>query len=159
MAQTIFDAPIPGQSLTQEKGSTPMEQPPQFAKTDDALEYIFEKLTTKKQVVRLVLMLKKGVSVEYIARAMLFQGFSTGRWTPDNSMLMLRIVMAMIVAIATNAGVKNPTILNPDTDQEKFLDQFITDDMGEVTPDGTEVSTEEEVGQQMPEFTGILGAI
>lgn len=151
----IFDAAIPGQSLTGPKGGTPMEHPPQYANVDDALEYLFERLTTKRQVVRLVLMLKKGMPVEYIARAILFQGFSSGKWTPDVAMLMLRIVMAMIIAIATNAGVKNPTILNPDKDQEAFLDQFVGDD----SESATVAEAPKEEAPALPEFKGILGGL
>lgn len=134
-----------------------MEQPPQFADVNAALEHILEKLTVKKQVVRLALMLKKGVSVEYIAKAMLFEGFTRGKWTPDTALLMLRIVMAMIIAVASNAGVKNPTILNPDRSQEQFLDQFIDDDMeGEMEDENGGM---EEASEQLPQFQGILGAL
>jgi len=156
MPSTMFDAPIPGQSLTTEKGSSPVEFPPHFADTDTALEYIFEKLTIKKQVVRLCLLLKKGASVEFIARSILFQGFVNGKWSPDNAMLMLRIVMAMIIAIAHNAGVKTPKILNEDKTQNDFLDQFVNDEQFSGQPPVEETV---EDAPQLPEFTGILGGI
>lgn len=158
----IFDAPIPGQSLTQEPGATPMEQPPQFADIDAALEFLLDKLTQKRQAVRLVLMLKKGITAEYIAKSILFDGFSRGKWSPDLAMLMLRIVMAMIIAIGTNAGVKDMKVLNPDINQDKFLDQFLTDGAeGNAELDASEGTQGESDNSvpNLPQFKGLLGSI
>ena len=40
-----FDAPIPGQSLTDKPGNSAWEHPPQFTDTAEAAEYIWDKLT------------------------------------------------------------------------------------------------------------------
>lgn len=153
----IFDAAIPGQSLTQPQGASVTEYPPQYASVDDALEYLLDKLSQRKQVVRIALMLKKGMPVEYLARAILFQGFTSGKWTPDAALLMLRIVMAMIIAIATNAGVKDIKILNEDKKEKEFLDQFIDD--GELSAESEVPDSQEEVAGKLPEFKGILGGL
>jgi hypothetical protein len=152
MSFDLFQAPIPGQSLTQEQGGAPFEHPPQFTDPNDALEYMFDKLTEARQVVRLVLMVKKGVPVEYIARAIVFQGFSSGKWTPDVAMLMLRIVMAMIISIVVQKGVK-PTIFNPDKEQKAFLDGFL-DMAGDTPPVKQEEAAPKGISE---EFTGLLG--
>ncbi len=148
MSWDLFQGAIPGQSLTKEMGSAPHDLPPQYADVNDALEHIFDLLTTPRQVTRLVLMLKKGVSAEYIARSILFVGFAKGKWTPDVSLMSLKIVIAMIVAIASQKGVK-ATIFNQDKDQEKFLDQFldIAEPPAPAGPDNT----------KLPDFTGVLG--
>ena len=39
-----FDAPIPGQSLTNEPGNAPWEHPPQMVKMEEAMGYVWEKL-------------------------------------------------------------------------------------------------------------------
>lgn len=144
----IFDGPTPGQSLTKEVGSLSVEHPAQHADPNAALEELFDKLTTPKQATRLVLMLKKGVPVEYIARAVLFEGFLQNKWTPDMAMLMLRIVMAMIISIGVRKGI-SPTIFNEDTEHDKFLDQFI--DM-EIQEEVANDSNNQEL-----DFNGFLG--
>ncbi len=156
MSWDLFQGAIPGESLTKELGSNPTELPSQFADPNDALEYLMDKLTEPRQVTRLVLMLKKDVPVEYIARAVVFQGFSTGKWTPDVGMLMVRIVIAMIIAIATQKGV-SPKIFNPDKEQDEFLDQFL--DMAEEpsAPAGLGEQTGGGLTGLPSEFTGLLG--
>lgn len=148
MSWDIFQNALPGQSLTTPPGSAPHDLPPQHADTNAALEHIWELLTQPRQVTRLILMLKKGIPVEYIARSILFTGFAKGKWTPDVGLLSLKIVMAMIIAIATQKNIK-PTIFNPDKDQDAFLDQFldIAEEPAPAAPDNT----------QLPQFTGLLG--
>lgn len=157
MSWDLFQGSVPGQSLTNELGSAPHELPPQFADINDALEFLMDKLTQPRQVTRLVLLVKKGVPVEYIAKSILFQGFGTGQWTPDAALLMLRIVMAQIIAICVAKGV-NPKIFNPDKDQEAFLDQFL--DMADDTGQPPIGSAEPKGGLTgLPAtFTGLLGA-
>jgi len=156
MSFKMFDAPVPGQSLTQEAGSAPYEQPPQFANVEDALENIFEKLSDKRHATRLVLLLRKGVPVEYLTRTMLYEGFLKNKWTPDTALLMGRIVMAMIIAVGTQAGVKKMKLFNPDKEQDKFLEQFLGDDS--IFEDANEEAPSEEEKGFLGNFTGLLGA-
>jgi hypothetical protein len=148
MSLNIFDGPIPGQSLTQEPGSAPYERPPQYANVEEALEVLFDKLSSKRQATRLVLLLKKGVPVEYLTRTILFEGFLQNKWTPDVALLMSRILMAMIISIGTQANVKNMVIFNPDKEQEDFLEQFLDD---------ADLFGNEEEETTPPEFTGLFG--
>lgn len=119
----IFDAPIPGQSLTQVPKATPMENPPQFVDEDQALEYVFNQICQPKQIVRIEAMLKSGIPIEYIARTILFQGVANGKWTPDLALLMAQEVSWMFEAIAKLKGIK-AEFKNPDTDQEEFMAGF-----------------------------------
>ncbi len=152
MSFDLFQASIPGQSLTQEVGSSPTEMPPQFTDVNEALEFLFDKMTEPRQVTRMVLILKKGMPVEYLARSILFEGFSKNRWTPDLALLMLRILIAMIISIAVQKGVK-PKIFNPDKAQREFLDQFL-----DMAPDSLPDATEEAGIEPPMEFSGLLGA-
>lgn len=152
----LFSAPVPGQSLTQEVGAAPYEQPPQFADVNDALEHMFEKLSDKRQATRLVILLKKGVPVEYIVRTIVYEGFLKNKWTPDTGLLMSRILMAMIIAIGEAAGVKKMVIFNPDKEQEEFLNQFIDDDDLMEEPEEPEV--ESKFTMLPAELSGVVGA-
>ncbi len=156
MSFELFSAPTPGQSLTQEPGAASYEHPPQYTDVNQALEAMFEKLSDPRQATRLVLMLKKGTPVEYITRTILYDGFMKGLWTPDVALLMGRIMMAMIIAIGTAAGVKKLTIFNPDREQEQFLDQFL--DMAPDEDPTVPEAPEGPAGDVLPKFTGLLGA-
>lgn len=145
----VFDNhPIPGQSLTRTPNSSPAQQPPQFADPNDALEYLFEKLTEPRMTTRLLILLKHDVPVEFIARAILFQGFTSGKWTPDVALLILKTTMRMIISIARLKKVK-VKIFNPDKEQDDFLDEFA---------DKPFPSKEEEKAPDMgTQFSGVLG--
>ena len=39
-----FDAPVPGQSLTDEPGKWPWDKPPTMSDPDDAVEYVVQKI-------------------------------------------------------------------------------------------------------------------
>lgn len=145
----IFDKPIPGQSLTQEMGSMPFEQPPQYTDIEEALEEIFDKLTSTSKVTELVLTLEQGVPVEMLARTIVFDGFLKGKWTPDMAMLMVRIVAAMIISIAVKKGV-SPTIFNEDTKKKEFMHNILDLEARQ----GKQVKLESE-----SKFKGLWGAV
>lgn len=157
MQSAIFDRAIPGQSLTMERGAAPFEHPPQFVKVDEAMEYVFDLLTTKKHGTKMLLLLKNEVPAEYIARAMLFEGFSKGKWTPDVAMLMLRPLIATILAIGHAKGIKGIKVLNPDKSANEFLDQFISDD--DLNDSEDSAVEEAELDDDKVKFEGILGKI
>lgn len=152
MSMNLFDRPIPGQSLTKEPGSAPWEHPPQFARPEDALEYLFETLSQPRNALQLVMVLKKGMPVEWLAKTIVMDGFTKGKWTPDVGLLILKTVMRIIISIAVLKGVK-PKIFNPDQGMEKFLDNIM-----DVPDDETTIMKMEETSEgELPKFTGLLG--
>lgn len=129
--QGILDAPIPGQSLTTPvgannlPGSAPYEKPPQFVHLNDALEFLWEKLTSPKQAKYLVLMLKKKIPAQYIAQTFLFEGAAKGTWNFDVAQLMAPTAVRMVVSIGALAGVKDMRIKTPDVQNKEFMSQFL----------------------------------
>jgi hypothetical protein len=121
----LLSRPIPGQSLTSPPGGAPWEHPPRFTDPDEALNYLFDKLTSnKREATKLVLLLKHGASAESIARTLLMAGFMQGLWTPDVSLLIGKTLAYIIASIGKRAGV-NVKMRNPDDDYDKFLSQFV----------------------------------
>ena len=45
----VFDAPIPGQSLTDEPGNYPWEHPPQKASIEEAADDVYESIMKKEK--------------------------------------------------------------------------------------------------------------
>ena len=102
----------------------------------------------------------RGTPVEYLARTILYGGFTQGKWTPDAALLMGNVVMSMIIAIGYQAGVKDMTIMNPDTEEERFLDQFVEDDdfMASIEQSSGQVDDDNTESKLPDEFTGLFGA-
>ena len=68
MIENPFDAPIPGQSLTDTPGNAKWEHPPQFSNVEDAAEYIWDRLHEKEILSQVIAFLKEGTvfSVIYV---------------------------------------------------------------------------------------------
>ena len=101
-----FDAPVPGQSLTDKPGNGPWEHPPQYTNTAEAADFIWDQLATPEFAEQVIAMLDAGIPVEAIARVILFGGFTEGKWTPDVAFIIAEPVMKMIVAVGLQGGVK-----------------------------------------------------
>ena len=102
-----FDAPVPGQSLTDTPGNYPWEHPPQFTDPEEATEFIWQTLHTEQFLEQVIGMLDAGVPVEAIARVIVFGGFVEGKFTPDVGFLITEPVMKMLMAIGVRAGLNN----------------------------------------------------
>lgn len=107
MAISQFDAPIPGQSLTDAPGNAPWEHPPQYNEPESALEFIYEQCMDEEHLAQIIAFLKAGTPVEALTRIILFSGFSQGKWSPDLIALMAKPVGQLIYAIGKRAKVKD----------------------------------------------------
>ena len=102
-----FDAPVPGQSLTDTPGNYPWEHPPQFTDPEEATEFMWQTLHTEEFMEQVIGMLDAGVPIEAIARVIVFGGFVEGKFTPDVGFLITEPVMKMLMAIGVRAGLNN----------------------------------------------------
>ena len=101
-----FDAPVPGQGLTDKPGNYPWEHPPEYTDTMEASEYVWDKLTEPLFAQQVIAMLDAGVPVEAIGRVIVFGGFLEGKFTPDVAFIITEPVLQMIVAMGIKGGVK-----------------------------------------------------
>ena len=121
-----FDAPVPGQSLTDKPGNSPWEHPPQFTDTIEASEYIWDKITQPEFADQVVAMLDAGIPVEAIGRIIVFSGFTEGKWTPDVGFILAEVVMKMIATIGVTAGVKKFRMSMQDLTNNKQMKDIMT---------------------------------
>jgi|TARA_R100000084_G_C4627113_1_gene136366 hypothetical protein len=121
MIENPFDAPIPGQSLTNTPGNYPWEHSPQFTDVKEASEYVWGLMHEDKPLIQIVSLLKEGVPVEALARMVLFGGFMEGKWTPDVAILLSQVVFKQIMAIGIKANVKELKLFMKDQSSGKFL--------------------------------------
>ena len=100
-----FDAPIPGQSLTDEPGNAPWEHPPQFATGEEATDFIYDNLMKEENMARLFTLLRMGIPIEALVKIITFSGFLEGRWTVDTAKLLEPIVAMMIAGESAIAEI------------------------------------------------------
>jgi hypothetical protein len=121
-----FDAPIPGQSLTDTPGNYPWEHPPKTVDPEEALDKFWNRLTDPEVAEEIILMMEAGVPVEALARILTFTGFAEGEFTPDVGFLTIEPLMKMIAAIGMRAGVKNLNISLEDFSNKETIKNMLS---------------------------------
>ena len=145
MAREIFDAPIPGQSLTDEPGNYPWEHAPQYPTVEDASHVIWERLHREEVIDTIVILLRNGMTVENITRVLVFSGFLNGKFTVDTAILLSPIVAKMVASIGKKAGVEKIKVTNPKVDSTKRLLEVVAKSEDRKV-DEEEIELEEGVG-------------
>ena len=96
-----FNAPIPGESLTQNPDQKfPWEQPPEITDVDTAIKEVFINLVERESLVELLNILNNGQPVDEIAQIVAYRGMSVGKYNRDLMLLLLEPIMYLIIAIA-----------------------------------------------------------
>ena len=120
-----FDAPVPGQSLTDKPGSAAWEHPPQYTNTAEAADFIWNQLSSPEFAEQVIGMLDAGIPVEAIARVILFGGFTNGKWSPDVAFIIAEPVMKMIATVGFLGGVKKLRISIDDMTNKNELNSIM----------------------------------
>ena len=124
MIENPFDAPIPGQSLTNTPGNYPWEHAPEYTNVEEASEYIWDKIHEQNLLEQIITFLENDVPVEALARMILFSGFPEGKWNPDLAILLAEIVFKQIMAIGVKAEIPNMKVFMGDQSNNKFRKSF-----------------------------------
>ena len=150
-----FDAPIPGQSLTKEPGNAPYEHPPQIARVEEAMSYVWDKLSEEKNFKRTVALLRFGMPVEALTKVITFSGFLEGKWSVDVAKMMEPTVGQMVATLGATAKVPMKISLNDESDSEFFS----TMASNELEVDKTKEKVKKDKMAMMPEIkkpTGLM---
>ena len=113
-----FDAPVPGQSLTKEPGNASFEHPPQIAKVEEAMGYIWDKLSEEQNFKRTVALLRFGMPIEALVKVITFSGFLEGRWSVDVAKMLEPTVGQMIATLGATAKVPMKISLDDQSDSQ-----------------------------------------
>ena len=142
-----FDAPIPGQSLTDTPGNAPWEHPPQYTDPEQILEGLYDKITNGEFTEQLIAMLDAGVPVEAVVRVMVFSGFMQGKFTPDVGFMIVEPLMKLVAAVGIRAGVGKLKLSLDDLSNNKFIK-----DMAELKASNQEMEQiSEGIEQELPQ--------
>ena len=103
--RSMFEAPVPGQSLTKEPGKYPWESPAQFNNIDDAMQHYLNRFQDEKVMFNLFSLMEAKVPITTIAGSMIMHGFAEGLYTPDVGLLVANDLMEVLVAMAKEADI------------------------------------------------------
>ena len=96
-----LDAPIPGQSFTDEPGKWAWERPARFSNVDECFNYVVNQIEGSQQgqeaFTKLML---SGIPLEQIVNTITFGGFTEGYWTVDVAELLKLPVLAYLIDMA-----------------------------------------------------------
>ena len=142
-----FDAPIPGQSLTDTPGNAPWEHPPQMTDPEEILDGLYDKITNGEFTEQLIAMLDAGVPVEAVVRVMVFSGFMQGKFTPDVGFMLVEPLMKLVAAVGIRAGVGKLKLSLEDLSNNELIK-----DMAELKASNQEMEQiSEGIQQELPQ--------
>jgi len=106
MQASMFNGPIPGESLTQPPGNAPWERPPKYAEVDKALAFYMDKLEDPKALEEILFLVGQDAPIELMVDNMLLYNEMKGRHTGDVSLLIGPVIHEYLKLMADAAGVK-----------------------------------------------------
>ena len=104
---SAFKAPMPGQGWTTDPNNPmPWETPPEITDVDEALTTIVHPLVTNDTLLGEFLKLAEGgLPLEHMVTLATYEGFKTGKWTPDVMLLLQEPLMYYMIAICESAEI------------------------------------------------------
>ena len=142
----MFNAPIPGMSLTHELGARPWQSPAQYPTVDKVIEYYLERMSTDEFMDQMADVLEMNVPVTTLANTIQLAGVMEGKHSVDVGMLVMPLLMEMIMLIGDNAGVNYDTGLTdaPNNTTKDTLIEAVRKEMQEKIKETEEISEEPE---------------
>jgi len=134
----FFDAPIPGQSLTNSPDKPhAFERPPEFTSIDDLMLYFADILLEADTYTEMMKLLARGQTVDSLAQMILYTNFTEGKLTPDLMLLAYEPLVLFIMAMAERVNIDYE--FDDDNVELEDLDAEETAKVGNVMQDITKM--------------------
>jgi hypothetical protein len=141
---SMFDAPIPGESLVIELGSRPWQQAPEMATVDEAIEYYMERLSTDEFMNQLMDVLELEVPITSIVNTMQLNSVMEGVHSVDVGVLISPLLVEMIMYMADMAKVDYVSGLEKPDTSDKLSPTKIAKMMTKFKEEVDEMDVDEE---------------
>jgi len=115
----MFEAPIPGQSLTNEPKNYPWENAARLNTPEDAIIYHLERLNQPKRAEAMLDFLQLDIDVVTMTEGILRNAVANGEHSVDVSMIIAPIIHEHIVGLADATGIDYDEGLDEDDTQEE----------------------------------------
>lgn len=103
----MFNAPIPGMSLTSEPKKYPWERPPELTKPEEVANYYLDRLTEEETMQGVLDTLTVGdLTLRELVEGLLRIGVSRGLHTIDAGLLVAPILHKTIKVVADGVGIE-----------------------------------------------------
>lgn len=96
----MFQAPIPGESLTRPPKQFPWERPPEMTDPEQVMQFYIEKLTDAERMSAIMDALEIGMTVKDVTDGLVRVGVSEGMHTIDVGILVSPVIHHYIVSVA-----------------------------------------------------------
>ena len=103
---TMFDRPIPGQSLTTPPKNAPYERPPEVVDPEQALQIHLDRLTNADRMEDAMFFLEMGVDMVTLVEGILRSAVMEGIHTVDVSLIIAPVIHEYIKSTADLLGVE-----------------------------------------------------
>ncbi len=134
----FFDAPIPGQSLTNSPDKPhAFERPPEFTSIDELMLYFADILLEADTYTEMMKLLARGQTVDSLAQMILYTNFTEGKLTPDLMLLAYEPLVLFIMAMAERVNIDYE--FDDDAVELEDLDSEETAKVGNVMQDITKM--------------------
>jgi len=147
--EPIFDAPIPGMSLTHELGDRPWQTPAKHSNIDEVMDYYMERMSSEDFMVQVVEVLEAGVPVTVLANTIQMASVMDGVHSLDTGMLVLPMIMEMMMMLAESADIEYDDGLK-DPNKKEFRDSLIAKTISQYEKKLRDTDTEV-LTQDLPE--------
>lgn len=102
----MFNAPIPGQSLTTPPKQYAWERPPEMNDPEDVVQYYISKMNKPEAMESIMDALELDITVKDLTEGMLRMGVANGLHSIDVSLLVAPVIHDFIVGFANDLGVE-----------------------------------------------------
>lgn len=109
MAESLFDAPIPGQGLTHELRARPWQNPPQYSTVDEAVEFYVTRMAEDSFSEKLIDAMEMGIPLTTLANTIQLNNVMEGRHSVDVGILVMPVLIEMMRLIGDSAGIEYTT--------------------------------------------------
>jgi hypothetical protein len=113
-----FDAPIPGQSLTNAPKNHPWERPPETVDPDEAIVHHLTRLGQPKVLNSILDAVGQGIPVSMLTDLLLTGAVAQGIHSIDISMMVAPVVQDYIVNLLEEEGVEFKEFFEEDSDDD-----------------------------------------
>ena len=102
----MFDAPIPGESLTKDPGLSPWERPPDIEDAEEALQYHIERFQDPKRLDAAMTVLSNGMPLKSLVSSMMYNEAGKGVHTTHVGRIIAPVVHEYLAGAARKAKIK-----------------------------------------------------
>jgi len=113
-----FDAPIPGQSLTNEPKNAPWERPPETSNPDEAIVHHLTRIGTPKVLNSILDGVGQGLPVSMLTELVLTGAVAQGIHSIDISMMIAPVIQDYIVNLLEEEDVEFKEFFEEDNDDD-----------------------------------------